>query len=195
MNDVLIMGVGGTGCSIAGHVQSMIDCRVVAVNTNKKSLDLSSIKERLLIGPRECSGYSAHVPTRGKRAAEESREELKSLLCDSRLLVLIAGLGGGTATGAAPVIVKLAQEQGMNVLVMVTLPFSVESTRRDAALAGLKELRSMDIPVLVHDNAESEVTSSSLLDVLEEAKKVIADNIANLNEIEIVNNISSSHYK
>ena len=86
MNDVLVMGVGGAGCSIADHVHSMIGCRVVAINTNKKSLDISSIKERLLIGPRECSGYSAHVPARGKRAAEESSEELKSLLCDTRLL-------------------------------------------------------------------------------------------------------------
>src|SRR5690606_30840532 len=106
MDATLIMGLGGAGCEIAAHFQQALGARAVAISTDQKALAQTACSERLVIGPKLCQGYSAHSVERGKKAAEESKEELKALLAGVKTLILAAGLGGGTGTGAALVVAR-----------------------------------------------------------------------------------------
>ncbi|WP_083491832.1 hypothetical protein [Pseudomonas taeanensis] len=179
MDDVLVVGVGGAGCDIARHVHALVNGRIVAINTDCKGLENSGITERLLLGPLLCGGNGAFTPNQGMQAAEESREALCSLMQGSRQLVLLAGFGGATGTGAVPVIAQIAIFLGLEVCVAITLPFAFEAARREAALKGLEDLRSLGLSVLVHDHAEAiEVVDRSadfgLIEILETAGKVLA---------------------
>ena len=177
MDETLILGLGGAGCEIAAHLQRALGGRAVAVGTDQTALSQADLSERLLIGPKLCQGYSALRVERGKQAAEESREELKELLTGAQTLVLAAGLGGGTGTGAAPVIARLALEMGMTVIAVVTLPFTFETGRRGRALMGLSELLSAGIELLVYDHNETmhgEMKNHSFVSVLNKASDELA---------------------
>ncbi len=91
-------------------------------------------------------------PETGKKAAEESKTNLKEILKDTNLVFLITGLGGGTGTGAAPVIAKIAKEQGASVIGAVTLPFKIEGARISKAEDGLYQLRQCCDTVIVIEN-------------------------------------------
>jgi len=179
MNDVLVVGVGGAGCDIAQHVHATIGGRAVAINTDGKALSKSLFTERLLIGPKLCGTNGANTPQRARRAVEESSEELLALFAGARSLILSAGLGGATGTGAVPIIAQLALAQGLEVWAAVTLPFVFERSRREVALAGLAELRATGAKVIVHDHAEiSEIVDTEinlgLTEVLDRAGRALA---------------------
>lgn len=182
MSEIFIVGVGGAGCDIARHVHVSMRHEVVAVNTDLAGINRTSFSRRLLIGPQVCKGVAAHTPERGRRAAEESRKELESMMSGSQLLVLFAGLGGGTGSGASPVIVQIARDIGLNVLAAVSLPFSFEHSRRRVALESLHRLREIGVPVFVHDHAEAEGSIGSveaaLIDVLEKSGATMADHVS-----------------
>jgi cell division protein FtsZ len=156
MNDVLIVGLGGAGCSIVSQIKMAVGVRKVGLNTDRKalqSLNPQSFSETLLIGSKICGGLAANVPKRGRRAAEESCAELSALLAGTRLLIIVAGLGGGTGSGALPLLVQIAQAQKIEVLVTVSLPFSVEVVRREIALVALNELKDSGVSLQIHDLA------------------------------------------
>lgn len=182
MNQVFIVGVGGAGCDLARHVHMATRREVVAVNTDLISINKTLFSRHLLIGQQVCKGGSAHSSERGRRAAEESREELESMMSGSQILVLLAGLGGGTGSGASPVIVQIARDMGLHVFAAVSLPFSFEHSRRRVALESLHRLREMGVPVFVHDHADGEegigFVDAGLIDVLEKAGATIADHVA-----------------
>jgi len=175
MNDVLIVGLGGAGCSILSQIKIAMGIRKVAINTDRKalqSLGTQSFSETLLIGSKSCRGFAANVLKRGRHAAEESRAELSALLTGTRSLIIVAGLGGGTGSGALPLIVQIAQAQNIEVLVAATLPFSVETARREIALATLNELKEGGVSVQTHDLALADKASSVDM-VLEESYRDI----------------------
>lgn len=175
MNDVLIVGVGGAGSHLASYLQTALGNPAVVINTDKKSLEKSALTWRVLIGPKTCGGYGANVPARGRRAAEESSEDLESILKGTRKLVLVAGFGGGTGTGAVPVIAKLARDRGMDVIAAVTLPFEVEDVRRKHALNGLRELKETGATVLIHNHAANFQEAEPMLCILESAAKALGE--------------------
>lgn len=175
MDETLILGLGGAGCEIAAHLQRALGGRAVAVGTDQTALSQADLSERLLIGPKLCQGYSALRVERGKQAAEESREELRGLLAGAQTLVLAAGLGGGTGTGAAPVIARLALEMGIRVIAVVTLPFTFETGRRGRALMGLSELLRTEVELLVYDHNEAmHGANESLMSALSRASDELA---------------------
>lgn len=155
MNDILIVGVGGAGAFLANRFQLEVHSTAIAINTDERALAECGLDRRMLIGPTICKGAAAKVPSRGRRAAEESSLDLETMLEGVRVLILLAGLGGGTGTGATPVVAKLARDRRLDVIVAVTLPLKVEEFRRDHALEGLTELRSTGATVFVHDHAAS----------------------------------------
>ncbi|QDZ26565.1 hypothetical protein [Noviherbaspirillum sp. UKPF54] len=179
MNQILIVGVGGAGCAIAAHIHSTIGGRAIAVNTDSNALKRVSLPEQLLIGLHACRGAGAQVPERGRRAAVESRTELAAIMDGSSLLILLTGLGGGTGTGAVPVIVQIAQDKGLEVLAAVTLPFTVEGARRQAALEGLRTLNATGISSFVYDlaEAESHAPESGMDESLKNANQIIGDEV------------------
>ena len=126
MRKTLVMGLGGAGMNIASRVKQELGCDVLAVNTNAETLANSSFDQRLQIGISTCEGKPAQSVHRGQLAAEESLEDLRYSIRGADRLILLAGLGGGTATGAAPVIIDLALELG-SITLVATLPFESKS--------------------------------------------------------------------
>jgi cell division protein FtsZ len=181
MKNTLVVGIGGAGMSIAKHIQSFLDCDALAVNTDASALNQSGFESQLLIGPDVCKGDPAGVPQRGLLAAEESVAELEKALASHDAIVLVAGLGGGTGTGALRVAVKLPSLRKKRLVIAVTLPFSFEKTRRDAALDVLTDLQSRNLGTLVYDNdlslQDTANNRATLLDVFERSTHNIAEDV------------------
>lgn len=155
MGEVLLMGVGGAGMDITKHVKQQLGHRAIAVSTNADALKRSGFQNTLRLGTTVNKGVPARLPSAAARAAEQSRDELLLAVTGYSTLVVIAGLGRGTGTGATPVIIELASALNIRVIAAVVLPFEFEGTHRDAALEALPGLRSTVDQLLVYDNAAS----------------------------------------
>ena len=153
---ILVIGVGGAGNNA---VNRMIEANItsadfVAMNTDKQDLIYSKAETRIVLGEETTKGLGAGAnPNMGKKAAEETREVIKELLKGVDLLFITAGMGGGTGTGAAPVIASIAKELDILTIAVVTTPFRFEGDRRMAqAEAGIKDLRENVDTLLVVPN-------------------------------------------
>src|SRR5690606_33640399 len=143
----LTLGVGGAGTEIAAYLAAELNSPMVALNTAARSIANQKFSQALLLGPRTCQGLPARTAIRGRKAAEESRQDILALLNGVSQLVLVAGLGGGTGSGALPAIARMAREQGIEVTAAVTLPFAIETGRRAVAKACLRELEEASATV------------------------------------------------
>ena len=143
---IRVFGVGGAGGHAIEHMaqSDLHELSFFALHTNARALAHSSIPEKLLLGSRLMRGLgTGGDPDLGKAAAEEDFARIKTLSEGADLIFLVAGLGGGTATGAAPIVARAAKEAGALVLGLVTLPFDFEGARRQRqAFAGLQELKA-----------------------------------------------------
>lgn len=142
---IKVVGLGGGGCNA---IQRMMEAGLkgvefIAVNTDQQVLGLHLAQTKILIGPETTRGLGAGGnPEVGKAAAEESREELSQAMQGADMVFLTAGLGGGTGTGAIPVVARLARATGAVTIAVVTMPFSFEMGRRQKnAREGLERLR------------------------------------------------------
>ncbi len=150
-----VIGVGGAGNNtITRLTEKGIEGAVtIAVNTDAKHLSITKAHKKILIGKELTKGLGAGgYPEIGRKAAEESKAELKKILEGVDMVFITAGEGGGTGTGAAPVIAKLAKEQGAIVIGVVTLPFKIEGARIAKAEEGLMKLRQACDTVIVIEN-------------------------------------------
>lgn len=153
---IKVVGVGGGGTNA---VNRMIDARVssvefIAMNTDSQALELSSAKQKLQLGDNVARGLGAGGnPEVGREAAEESRPEIKRLLEGADMVFVTAGMGGGTGTGAAPIVAEISQEIGALTVAVVTKPFVFEGSRRaDIAEQGIEKLRDVVDALLVIPN-------------------------------------------
>lgn len=142
---IRVVGVGGSGKNAVNH---MIDTKVrgvefIAINSDAQDLHRSAAKKKIHIGKNLTRGLGTGMnPDLGKRAGEETRQELQEALQGSDMVFITCGMGGGTGTGAAPVVAKIAKEVGALVIAVVTKPFSFEGAqRRELAERGLAELK------------------------------------------------------
>lgn len=143
--NIKVIGVGGGGNNA---VNRMIDANItsaqfIAINTDKQALLLSKADHRLQIGEKLTRGLGAGAdPEVGQKAAEESKASISEILKDCDLVFITAGMGGGTGTGAAPVVAQIAKEMGILTIAVVTKPFGFEGRRRlENAEKGLENLR------------------------------------------------------
>ena len=146
---IKVFGVGGAGNNAINRMASdsradLEGVTLVAVNTDVQDLEICNANEKIAIGEKTTRGFGAGAdPAVGKAAAEESTELLKQSLEDADMVVITPGMGGGTGTGAAPVIAALAKEMGKLTVAFVTKPFSFEPSRRmkvaKEGIANLKE--------------------------------------------------------
>jgi cell division protein FtsZ len=143
--DIKVVGVGGGGCNA---VNRMVRAKIpgvtfVACNTDAQALMSSEAATRLRIGEKLTKGLGVGGdPTRGERAADESRDELSDILRGTEMVFVTAGMGGGTGTGAAPVVAEIAKDCGALTIGVVTRPFQWEGARRmKQAEEGLARLR------------------------------------------------------
>ena len=153
---IAVVGVGGAGSNVVNRMieQSIRGIELIAINTDAQALKLSNASERLQIGEKLTKGLSSGGdPAIGEQAAQESSENIKTLLTDTDLVFVTGGMGGGTGTGAAPVIAELAKEAGILTVGVVTKPFSFEGTRRRrVAEAGIERLKECVDTLIVIPN-------------------------------------------
>ena len=142
---IRVVGVGGSGGNAVNHmVNSKIrGVEFIAVNADAQDLHRSLAKKRIHIGKNLTRGLGTGMnPELGKRAAEETRQHVQEALQGSDLVFITCGMGGGTGTGAAPIVAKIAKELGALTIAVVTKPFSFEGAqRKDIAERGLAELK------------------------------------------------------
>ena len=166
---IKVIGVGGAGGNAVKHMieAGLTDIEFYAVNTDQQVLDKHCEATRVQIGVNTTQGLGCGAnPEIGRRAAEEDREKLHSIVRDADIVFIIAGMGGGTGAGAAPLIASLAQEQGALAVGVVTCPFNFEGRRRaEQAKRGLQELQENVDSVVV-------VQNQRLLDSIEAKQKL-----------------------
>jgi cell division protein FtsZ len=142
---IIVIGVGGGGNNAVKRMieQDIKSVEFIAVNTDKQALRLCKAPKMIQIGEKLTKGLGAGAkPEVGEKAAEENTDELTEALKGADMVFVTCGMGGGTGTGAAPVIAKISKDMGMLTVGVVTKPFSFEgSTRRRNAEAGIKKLR------------------------------------------------------
>jgi cell division protein FtsZ len=153
--NIKVFGAGGAGCNAVTWLfnKGINGATVYATNTDALHLSITKADDKLLIGKEltrglGCGGY----PAKGREAAKESLMEIKKSMGGADMVFVLAGMGGGTGTGAAPVIAQTAKETGSVVIGVVTMPFDCEKARIDKAEFGLQELRDVTDTVIVIDN-------------------------------------------
>ena len=162
-NVMKVMGVGGGGSNAVNHMykQGIKGVDFVVCNTDSQALEESPVPNKIQLGVNLTEGLGAGAnPEIGKLAALESYEELKNLLeTQTKMLFITAGMGGGTGTGAAPIIAEMAKEFDILTVGIVTIPFNFEGKNRELqAVKGLEKLkRSVDSLIIINNNKLREV--------------------------------------
>lgn len=164
-NIIKVIGVGGGGNNAINHMykQNIKGVSFVVCNTDRQALEGSEVPVKVLIGPKTTKGLGAgNKPEVAKAAAEESAEELAKLFEDETKMVFItAGMGGGTGTGAAPVVAKIAKDKGVLTIGIVTIPFLFEGEKKILkALEGAKEMgKYVDALLIINNERLTEIYS------------------------------------
>src|SRR3989344_2042286 len=153
--NIKVIGCGGMGSNAVTWLfnKGINGATIYAANTDALHLSVTKSDEKILIGKELTRGLGAGgVPNKGREAAKEAIVEIKKAVGGADMVFVLAGLGGGTGTGAAPVVAQLAKETGSVVIGVVTMPFESEKARIDKAEFGLQELREVTDTCIVLDN-------------------------------------------
>ena len=187
---IVVAGVGGAGNNAVNRmIEAQIHgVRFLALNTDAQALALSQASECLCLGEELTQGLGAGGnPAVGAQAAEASRHELKEALRDADLIFLAAGMGGGTGTGAAPIVAQIARELGTLVVGTVTLPFSFEGNRRrKVALEGIRVLsESVDALIVVPNDRLLQVVGKdrTLAEAFRLADDILRQGVQGMTEV------------
>ncbi len=163
---IKVIGVGGGGSNAVNHMydQGIVGVDFIVCNTDRQALDISPVPYKIQLGPTLTEGRGAGaIPEIGMNAAVENIDEIKNLLSkDTKMVFVTAGMGGGTGTGAAPVIAQVAKELGVLTVGIVTVPFDFEGRkRRQQAQDGLERLReSVDTLLVINNERLREITGN-----------------------------------
>lgn len=187
---IIVIGVGGAGNNA---VNRMIDENIggvefVGVNTDKQALTLCKAPTLIQIGEKLTKGLGAGAqPEIGEKAAEESAEELAAAIKGADMVFVTCGMGGGTGTGAAPVVAKLAKDQGILTVGVVTKPFKFEAkTRMVNALSGIDRLKeSVDTLIVIPNDKLLEIVDrrTSMPDALKKADEVLQQAVQGITDL------------
>ncbi len=188
--NIKVVGVGGGG---SNAVNRMIETNIrgvefIAINTDKQALNRSAASKKIPIGDKITKGHGAGAnPEIGARAAEESQEEIASALKGADMVFITAGMGGGTGTGAAPVVAKLARDMGILTIGIVTKPFNFEGRRRmDAAEAGIKNFRDAVDSLIIIPNERLKLISETRItfaNAFAEADNVLRRGVQSISDL------------
>ena len=184
-----VIGVGGGGCNVVNRMVrvGMQGVEFIAVNTDRQCLASSEATQKVQIGEKLTGGKGAGAnPDVGRESAKESKDQISALLDNTDMVFVTAGMGGGTGTGAAPVVAEIAKSRGILTVGVVTKPFSFEGRRRmDQAMRGIEELQSkVDSLVIIPNDRLQYATDEKITfanafaiadDVLRQAVQSISD--------------------
>ncbi|MEJ6755507.1 MAG: cell division protein FtsZ, partial [Crocinitomicaceae bacterium] len=178
---IKVIGVGGGGGNAVNHMfsEGIVGVDFIVCNTDLQALDISPVPYKIQLGPSLTEGRGAgSLPEIGKSAAVENIEEIREFLSkDTKMVFVTAGMGGGTGTGAAPVIAQVAKELGILTVGIVTVPFNFEGRkRRIQAEAGLEEMRqSVDTLLVINNERLREITGNlSIGEAFTQADEILA---------------------
>ncbi|RHW39731.1 cell division protein FtsZ [Lysinibacillus yapensis] len=187
---IKVIGVGGGGNNA---VNRMIEHGVqgvdfIAVNTDAQALNLSKAEYKLQIGNKLTRGLGAGAnPEVGKKAAEESREQLEEVLRGADMVFVTAGMGGGTGTGAAPVIASIARDLGSLTVGVVTRPFSFEGRKRQTqAIGGIAAMKeAVDTLIVIPNDKLLQIVDKStpMLEAFREADNVLRQGVQGISDL------------
>ncbi|MCW3130337.1 MAG: cell division protein FtsZ [Methanophagales archaeon] len=185
---IAFVGVGGAGSNSMDRLERLggVDgVDRIAVNTDKLHLDSISCEKKVLIGKSLTRGLGAGgSPEVARKAAEMDREDLQGLLADKNFVFLTAGMGGGTGTGASPIIAEIAKEGGAIVVAIVSFPFEAERIRRRRATEGIEKLRKVTdtIIVLEHDKLLNYAGNLSVNEAFAVMDQLIAETVRGISK-------------
>ncbi|MBR2350082.1 MAG: cell division protein FtsZ [Clostridia bacterium] len=189
--NIKVMGIGGGGNNAVNRMilAGITSCTFIAANTDMQALNMSKAPIKIQLGASLTKGLGAGAdPEMGARAAEESKDEIRQHLEDTDLLFITAGMGGGTGTGAAPVIAQMAKEMNILTIAVVTKPFEqFEGKRRmENAQKGIEELRKVVDTLLVIPNEKIQMfvpKGTTLVQAFKVADDVLRQGIQGITEI------------
>jgi len=184
---IKVLGVGGAGCNVVSWMKEkgVSGASIVAMNSDAQHLSITKADRRMLIGYGVTSGLGCGgFPEKGAKAAEESLGEIEREISGSGLVFITTGLGGGTGTGASPVVAGIARDLGALTLSVVTIPFQVERARLAKAKEGLRRLiESCDSVIVIDNNRLRKVAGTLPLEsAFAVANELIATFIKNTSE-------------
>ncbi|QUH26764.1 cell division protein FtsZ [Serpentinicella alkaliphila] len=187
---IKVIGVGGGGNNAVNRMieSGLKGVEFIAVNTDKQALFTSKAEHKVQIGDKLTKGLGAGAnPEVGKKAAEESREDILKLLQGSDMVFVTAGMGGGTGTGAAPIVAEIAKELGILTVGVVTKPFMFEGKRRmQNAELGIQELKSkVDTLVTIPNDRLLQVIEkkTSMLEAFKIADDVLKQGVQGISDL------------
>tara|TARA_Y100001934_G_scaffold160797_1_gene191831 strand:+ start:1100 stop:2368 length:1269 start_codon:yes stop_codon:yes gene_type:complete len=179
-----VFGVGSAGCNIAEHLQKsgLSGAEFIAVNTDSTVLSRNGVSHKMLVGRQTTGGLGAGGEAdRGRSAIRENADDIEILCQNTDLVFVLAGLGGGTGTGAAPIIAARAKEAGALVICFVTLPFELEGRRKEEqAKEGLSDLKKSADGVICLPNQKVFKLideSASLVDTFSTTNEYVAQGV------------------
>lgn len=185
---IKVIGVGGGGCNAVNYMfrENIQGCSFYVCNTDRQALDCSPVHAKIHIGSNALGAGT--VPAEGRKAAIESLEEIEKtvLTPETKMLFITAGMGGGTGTGAAPVIAKAAKDRGILTVAVVTIPYEIEGiTPLTKAIDGIHELKNNVDSLLVINNEKLYELFGSMLthEAFPKADEVLATAVRGITEI------------
>ncbi|MEG0824516.1 MAG: cell division protein FtsZ [Oscillospiraceae bacterium] len=190
---IKVIGVGGGGNNVVNRMVSstMRGVDFIAVNTDKQFLDVSAATYKIQIGEKLTNGKGAGSdPEMGRKSAEESRSQISKMLEDTDMVFITAGMGGGTGTGAAPIVADIAKEMGILTVGVVTKPFSFEGRRRmEQAEKGIEELRQkVDSLVIIPNDrlqfaTDQKITFANAFEIADDVLRQAVQSVSDLIKI------------
>lgn len=186
---IKVVGVGGCGGNAVDHMinEGVDGVEFICANTDSQALKRNKSKTLLQLGPNVTKGLGAGAnPDIGREAAMEDRERIIELIEGADMLFLTAGMGGGTGTGAAPIVAEAARELGILTVAVVTKPFAFEGKRQKIAQQGLEELcRHVDSLIVIPNDKLMQVLGEdvSMLDAFKAANTVLHGAVAGIAEV------------
>lgn len=186
---IVVIGVGGAGNNA---VNRMIDDNITNVefyvmNTDKQALATSKAPNRIVIGEEVTKGLGAGgEPSVGKAAAQQSEETIRNIVRGANMVFIAAGMGGGTGTGAAPVIASIAREENALTIAIVTRPFSFEGTKRiKHSVEGLTELKDAVDSIIIVSNDKLLMSSGNapISEAFSESDRVLAQSVRTVTDL------------
>ena len=188
--NIKVVGVGGGGVNAVNRMiaSGVKGVEFIAINTDKQSLKKSTAPQRLVIGEKITNGFGAGSnPEIGKRAAEEAVNEIKQLLKGADMVFITAGMGGGTGTGALPIVAKVASDMEILTVGVVTTPFGFEGKKRmDQAKAGIDEVKQFVDSIVVIPNERLKMvtdTRITLANAFSEADDVLRRGVQSISDL------------
>ena len=190
MATLKVIGVGGGGNNAVNRMidDGMSNVEFIAINTDGQALNLSKAESKIQIGDKLTRGLGAGAnPDIGKKAAEESREQIEDAIQGADMVFVTAGMGGGTGTGAAPVVAKIAKEMGALTVGVVTRPFSFEGRKRQTqAAAGVEQMKAaVDTLIVIPNDRLLDIVDKStpMMEAFKEADNVLRQGVQGISDL------------